>query len=327
LNKALTVCTLEEYKVMNTITKKLTKDLRREWSWYLFILIPVFGVIIFNFYPLAKTLLMSFQNNRGTFIGTVNYEILFKDDFFALSTKNTVYMGILGILLNLPLAFIMAVMLNRVKIGQSFFKVMFLLPLIMSMVSVAYIFKFIFNPEPGGIMNYFLGLFGIPVQRWLTSPDQARESVVLMHLWRGLGYNVILFFAGLQSVPTEYYEAASIDGANEAHKIWHITLPCMKNTLTFVYITTSINMLKRFTDVYAVGRELGDPGGSLMTIILYIYRKSFSTTFSKDLGVGSAASIVLFLIILCLTAINFFLTERSDTGIPRKSFFAKWRRR
>jgi len=312
---------------MNTVANRLTKTLKREWSWYLFILIPVFGVIMLNFYPLLRTLVMSFQNNKGTFIRTVNYEILFTDPQFILSIKNTVYMGILGILLNLPLAFVMAVMLNRIDFGQSFFKVLFLLPLIMSMVSVAYIFKFIFNADPGGIMNYFIGLFHIPPQRWLTSPDMARESVVLMHLWRGMGYNVILFFAGLQSVPAEYYEAASIDGANEAHKIWYITLPCMKNTLTFVYITTSINLLKRFTDVYAIGRELGDPGGSLMTIILYIYRKSFSTTFSKDLGVGSAASIVLFIIILCLTAINFSLTERADTGVSRKAVSAKWRRR
>ena len=303
---------------MNITAKNLTRTLRREWSWYLFILIPVFGVVMFNFYPLVRTFLLSFHNSRGTFIRTVNYEILFTDNFFTLSVKNTVYMGILGILLNLPLAFILAVMLNRINFGRSFFKVLFLLPLIMSMVSVAYIFKFIFSPEPGGIMNYFLGLFSVPAQKWLTSPAQARESVVLMHIWKGLGYNVILFFAGLQSVPVEYYEAASIDGANEAHKIRHITLPCMKNTLTFVYITTSINLLKRFTDVYAIGRELGEPGGSLMTIILYIYRKSFSTTFSKDLGVGSAASIVLFAIILCLTAINFSLTERPYTGVAKK---------
>ena len=123
---------------MNTAAKNLTRTLRREWSWYLFILIPVFGVIMFNFYPLARTLLMSFQNNRGTFIRAVNYEILFGDPQFALSARNTVYMGILGIILNLPLAFILAVMLNRVKIGQSFFKVMFLLPLIMSPSAIAY---------------------------------------------------------------------------------------------------------------------------------------------------------------------------------------------
>ena len=308
---------------MNTIVKRLTKDLRREWSWYLFILIPVFGVIMFNFYPLVQTVLLSLKNSRGVYIATVNYEILFTDVLFTKSLKNTVYMGILGILLNLPLAFILAVMLNRVDRGRSFFKVMFLLPLIMSMVTVAYIFKFIFRPEPGGIMNYFLGLLSIPPQKWFASISQARESVVLMSVWRGIGYNVILFFAGLQSVPVEYYEAASIDGANEAHKIWYITLPCMKNTLTFVYITTSINVLKRFTDVYAIGRELGDPGGSLMTLILYIYNKSFATTFYKDLGVGSAASIALFVIILCLTAINFSLTERVDTGTTGKW----WRRK
>ena len=303
---------------MNPGGRNVTKTLQREWSWYLFILIPVFGVIMFNFYPLMQTILSSFRNSRGVLIGTVNYEILFTDDLFNKSLKNTVYMGILGILLNLPLAFILAVMLNRITRGRSFFKVMFLLPLIMSMVTVAYIFKFIFRPEAGGIMNYFLGLFSIPPQKWFTSADQAREALVLMSVWRGIGYNVILFFAGLQGVPVEYYEAASIDGANEAHKIWYITLPCMKNTLTFVYITTSINVLKRFTEVYAVGRELGDPGGSLMTLILYIYNKSFATTFYKDLGVGSAASIVLFGIILCLTAVNFSLTERVDTGTGGK---------
>ncbi|MCL2318479.1 MAG: sugar ABC transporter permease, partial [Treponema sp.] len=290
--------------------------------WYIFILIPVFGVIMFNFYPLVQTIVMSFRNNRGVFIGTVNYGILFTDHFFSSSIKNTVYMGILGILLNLPFAFILAVMLNRIKVGQPFFKVLFLLPLIMSIVSVSYIFKFIFSPEPGGIMNYFLGLFGIPPQKWFASVSQSRESVVLMSVWKGIGYNVILFFAGLQSVPAEYYEAASIDGANEAHKIFHITLPCMKNTLTFVYITTSINLLKRFTDVYSIGRELGDPGGTLMTIILYIYRNSFSTTFYRDLGVGASASIVLFILILCLTAVNFALTERPDTGVAKK----RWRR-
>lgn len=294
------------------------RTLRREWSWYLFIIIPVVGVVVFNFYPLFETVLLSMKNARGGFIGLINYEILFSDKEFIVSIKNTVYMGILGILLNLPLAFLLAVMLNRIVRFQSFFKVMFLLPMIMSIVSVALIFKFIFSPEPAGVMNYFLGLFGIPPQKWFAIPAQARETVVLMSVWKSIGYNVILFFAGLQSVPTEYYEAASIDGANEAYKIWYVTIPCMKNTMIFVYITTAINVLKRFADVYAISQEYGYPGNSLITMILYIYRKSFSTLFFKDLGVGTAAATILFLIIMAITAINFVLTEREDYKFLRK---------
>lgn len=298
--------------------KRALKALKKDWTWYLFILIPIVGVVVFNFYPLLETFRLSLYNTRGNFIGAVNYDILFSDREFAVSVKNTVYMGILGILLNLPLAFILAVMLNRIKRGQGFFKVMFLLPMIMSMVSVALIFKFIFSAEPAGMVNYFLSLFNIPPQKWFASTSQARETVVLMAVWKGIGYNVILFFSGLQSVPEEYYEAASIDGANEAHKIWYITLPCVKNTVIFVYITTCINVLKRFAEVYAISSEYGYPGDSLLTIILYIYRKSFSTLFFKDLGVGSAASIILFLIIMLITALNFLVTEREDDGTRRR---------
>jgi len=304
------------------VKKSKWRNLKREWTWYLFVLIPVVGVVVFNIYPLLETLRLSFYNTRGNFIGSVNYNILLSDREFIVSVKNTVYMGILGILMNLPLAFILAVMLNRIKKLQSFFKVMFLLPMIMSMVSVALIFKFIFSPDPAGIMNYFLSLFGIAPQSWFASTSMSRETVVLMSVWKGIGYNIILFFAGLQSVPAEYYEAASIDGANEARKIWYITLPCVKNTLIFVYITTCINVLKRFVEVYAISSEYGYPGDSLITIILYIYRKSFSTLFFKDLGVGSAASIVLFAIIMLITIINFFITER-EYGTPKKKLGRK----
>jgi len=296
-------------------SKRVLRMIKHNWSWYLFILVPVVGVIVFNFYPLAEVIRLSFLNARGGFIGTVNYEILFEDSLFRVSVVNTIYMGVLGIILNLPLAFILAVMLNRIRRGQSFFKMIFLLPIIMSMVSVVMIFKFIFSPDPAGIVNSFLALFGVEPQLWIASPAQARETVVMMAVWKNLGYNVILFFAGLQSVPEEYYEAASIDGANEAHKIWHITLPCIKNTMIFVYITTCIAVLRRFTEVYAISSEYGYPGNALMTIILYIYRQSFSTLFFQDIGRGSAAGVVLFIIIMLITALNFLVIDRDEAGI------------
>lgn len=301
---------------MNTVHKGL-RSLRKEWGWYPFILIPIIGTIAFNFYPLLLTIVQSIQNNRGIFIGLSNYEILFTDKEFSVSVNNTVYMGVLGVALNIPIAFVFANMLNRVKFGKNFYKIMFLLPLIISIVAVALIFKFIFSADGAGVVNYLLGLLGIAPQKWFASTDQARETVVIMALWKGIGYNVILLFAGLQSVPTEYYEAASIDGANEYHKIRFITLPCLRNTLIFVYITSSIAALKRFADVYAISSEYGSPGTSLFTVILYIYRKSFSTLFYKDNGLGSAASVILFVIILAITVINLRITNENDKSIQR----------
>ena len=305
-----------------TYRNRIIRTIKHSWSWYLFILIPVVGVIVFNFYPLIEVIRLSFLNARGGFVGTINYELLFEDNLFIASVTNTVYMGILGILLNLPLAFMLAVMLNKVKHGQGFFKVIFLLPIIMSMVAVAMTFKFIFSPDPAGVINSFIALFGIEPQGFIASPAQARETVVIMAVWKNLGYNVILFFAGLQAVPEEFYEAASIDGANEAHKIWFITLPCIRNTMIFIYITTTIMVLRRFTEVYAISSEYGYPGNALMTIILYIYRQSFSTLFFQDVGRGSAAAVVLFIITMLITGLNFLVVDRDDDGTR-----VRWRKR
>ena len=192
---------------MNNLQQGL-KAFKREWGWYCFILVPVIGTVMFNFYPLIMTFIKSFQNNRSVFIGTVNYQILFTDKEFIESVVNTLYMGILGVGLNIPIAFMLANMLNRITIGKGFFKIMFLLPLIISIVAVALIFKFIFAADGAGVANYVLGLFGAEPQKWFASTAQSRETVVIMALWKGIGYNVILFFAGLQSISTEYYEAA-----------------------------------------------------------------------------------------------------------------------
>jgi len=309
----------------NVALKRLLRVLKQNWSWYLFIFIPVFGVIVFNFYPLITVIRLSLLNARGGFVGMVNYELLFEDNLFRASVANTLYMGVLGIVLNLPLAFMLAVMLNRVGRAQGFFKVVFLLPIIMSMVAVAMTFKFIFSPDPAGIINSFIGIFGIEPQGWIANPAQARETVVIMAVWKNLGYNVILFFAGLQAVPEEYYEAASLDGANEAQKIWHVTLPCIRNTMIFIYITTAIMVLRRFTEVYAISSEYGYPGNALMTVILYIYRQSFSTLFFQDIGRGSAAAVVLFIITMVITGINFVVVDRTDDG--SKVSWLKRRRR
>ena len=281
-------------------------------EWYLLVSVPVIGTVAFSVIPLLMTISDSMRNISGSFVGFINYSILFTDIEFKQSVGNTLYMGILGMLLNIPLAFVLATMLNNIKHGKSFFKVSFLLPMIMSMVTVSLLFKFIFSAHPNSIANSVLRLFSVAPMGFFNDPAMSRESVIFMAVWKGIGYNVILFFAGLQTIPKEYYEAAQIDGANEFHQWFRITIPCMSNIFTFVYITTAINVLKRFADVYAISNEFGSPAGSLFTIMLFIFRKSFSTRWAKDLGLGSAASIILFLIIIIITIINLNITENSE---------------
>lgn len=290
----------------------LLKKLRKEWGWYMFISIPVLGTLVFNIYPVIISFITSLKNGRGVYIGLANYEVLLTDPLFMTSIKNTVYMGILQLCINLPLAFFLANMVNSVRTGKNVFKVMFLLPMIMSMVTVALIFKFIFSADPNGLMNSLFRALGLQPLTWLSSVHLSRETVVIMNVWKNVGYNVILFLAGLQSIPVELYEAASIDGANEFDKTRYITLPGIRNIFIFVYITTSINVLKKFTDVYAISGQDGDPGNTLLTIILYIYRKSFSTTSHTDIGVGSATAIILLLVIMIITLINLKITNRTN---------------
>lgn len=289
-------------------------------EWYIMLAVPVIGTILFNIWPLILTIVNSFQNTAGSWVGLVNYQILFTDALWPKAIINTLYMGVIGVGLSIPIAFLMAYMLNRVPLFKNAFKTIYLFPMIVSVVAVAMVFKFVFNADANSPANLLLQFFGLPVSGWFANTSTSRETVMIMTLWKSVGHSAILFFAGLQTMPTELLEAADIDGANEWNKLWSITIPNMKNTLIFVFITNTIGALKRFADVYAISSEYGQPGDTLVTIMTYIYRKSFSTLFYKDLGVASAASFVLFIFIIAITMAEMKITGESEAliGISRK---------
>lgn len=281
---------------------------RRYMSWYQLLLVAIIGTLVFNFYPLIETFITSIKNMNGNFIGFTNYKILFSSDEFRQSIINTLYMAVLGVGLNVPLAFIIASVLNSIAHGKGIYRVIFLLPMVMSMITVVTLFKYMMMPSSDGIFNYILSFFGVAPKLWLNDPKAARECVVLIAVWKGIGYNIILFFAGLQGISADMYEAAEIDGANAFKRWLYITIPASKNTFTFVIMTSTIAALKRFTEIYAVSRETGNPAGKLETIMLYIYKNSFSTLNYKDEGLAGAASVILFIIILAATLLNNKLT-------------------
>lgn len=292
--------------------------MKKTYQWYVMLAIPIIGMLVFNLYPLLQTLVDSFQNTKNAFIGFINYKILFSDEVFIQSLKNTLYMAVLGVCLNVPFAFIFANMLNNIPVGKNVYKVFFLLPMVLSMITVGTLFKYLLASDESGIVNHLLSYLGLGPYAFFNDPATARESVVFLAVWKGMGYNVILFFAGLQVVPRELYEAAKVDGATEFKQWIHITIPSIKNTFTFVFITSTIAALKRFTDVYAISGEYGTPAGALNTLMLYIYRNSFSTLNYKDLGRASAASIVMFVVIMVITLINLRLTSGDNTATPAR---------
>lgn len=288
-------------------------------SWYRLLLITLVGTLLFNFYPLIETFITSIQNMSGSFIGLTNYKIMFGSGEFRQSVVNTLYMAVIGVCFNVPVAFVIASLLNNIGKGKGVYRVIFLLPMVMSMITVVTLFKYLMMPTEEGVFNYLFSFFGIQPKLWLNSPETAREYLVLIAIWKGIGYNIILFFAGLQGIPADMYEAADIDGANAFKKWLYITIPASKTTFTFVLMTSTIAALKRFTEVYAVSGETGNPAGKLETIMLYIYKNSFSTLNYKDEGLAGAASIILFLIILAATTMNSYLTRDKEVAAARKN--------
>lgn len=297
---------------------KSTK-IKRYSKWYLMLIITLVGTLVFNFYSLVVTFVKSLCNMKGDFIGIINYKIMFESVEFRQSVVNTIYMAILGVGFNVPFAFIIASLLNGIGKGKSVYRVIFLLPMVMSMITVVTLFKYMMMPTSDGIFNYLLGKFGVEPKMWLNGVSTARESVIFIAIWKGIGYNIILFFAGLQAISADMYEAASIDGATPLQKWRYITIPSSKATFQFVLMTSTIAALKRFTEVYAVSGETGNPAGKLETVMLYIYKNSFSTLNYKDEGMATAASVILFIIILAATLLNNYLTRDKEKEAGKKS--------
>ncbi len=277
----------------------------------LFILPSLLAVLCFSIYPVIESLRISFQHHNGVFgtwIGIYNYKFVLSDDAFWNAMINTLYMGILTMVFGLPISLVVASLINNCKIGKNFFKSVFFLPNVTSLVSASLVFMFLFYPDETGVVNAFLSIFKIEPLRWFASPSLARIGIVIMGVWHGLGYSVIIWLSGLQSIPNELYEASEIDGASKLKQWRYITVPCLAPITTFMIIINSINLFKRFTDVYIIGGEYGVPGSSLMTLILYIYKNSF---LLFDFGKASAASYIMFICIFAVTLINYKVSKES----------------
>jgi multiple sugar transport system permease protein len=283
----------------------LTERRREAIIAYILISPWVIGFVAFLLGPMLWSLGLSFFESdmlTSKFVGLRNYTTLFSTDttrsLFWTSLYNTTYYVLLSIPLTMAAGFMLAMLLNQKIRGVGFYRIIYYLPSVIPAIAVSLLWLWLFNPE-FGLLNWFLSWFGIDKLRWLTDPQLAKPSLVLMSIW-GAGGNMLIFLAGLQGIPTELYEAATIDGTSPAGRFRHITLPMVSPTLFFVLVTNIIGAFQAFTSVYVMTG--GGPANSTLMYVLYLYNLAFR---QYRMGLGSALAWIYFIIILLMTIIIF----------------------
>lgn len=271
--------------------------------WYVFLIPSFLGILLFMVYPIVESFRLSFYQSNGTietFIGLKNFKYILTSRTFWNTVWNTFYIGFFQILITIPLGFIFASLINTVRKGQNFFKVIYFLPNVTSIVAAAMIFAFVLHPEMG-FVNYALDLIGLPTPGWLSDPATSKWAVILLAVWHWIGFVIIICLANLQAISPEMYEAAKIDGANGIQQWLFITVPNMGATFAFLFITGWIGSLQRFNEVYVLGGPSGSPARSIQTMGAFIYERGFT---GFEFGIASAATYVMFIIILIFTFVN-----------------------
>jgi ABC-type sugar transport system permease subunit len=236
----------------------------------------------------------------------MHYGRLLTNQIFLNALLNTALLGFAFMLLVIPVSLIFATFINNLRVTPNLFKVIYFLPQVTSTVAVALIFSYVFQPN-WGLINGTLRLLGVEnLPLWLANPrldlTGSRSAATLLAVWVALGYYILIFLAGLQAIPTELYDAAVVDGANPFQTWRYITVPSLRPSFIFLIITGMIDALSRFSDLWMLGGPGGTPARSLQTIVMYIYQTAFE---SNDFNLASAATVILFIVLLLVTLINF----------------------
>lgn len=262
------------------------------------------------------------------FVGLNNYLQVLKDPVFYTSLLNTFWYALFTVPTMIFLSLVIAVLLNQKIKGLGFYRTLYYLPVVTSIVAVSIVWKWLFNPERG-LLNYLLSLINVSPIRWLedprgifsiifnamgiqipsvlSGPSVALCSLIIMSIWKGLGYNIVIFLAGLQNIPTQYYEAAKIDGAGPFRLFRNITWPLLSPTTFYILIMSTIVAFEAFAQVWIMTSPPGGPLGTTKVVMYYFYEQSFELW---RLGYGAAIAFIAFLIILALTILQRTVLEK-----------------
>jgi multiple sugar transport system permease protein len=278
-----------------------------EWRAAAILLLPAtLGLLIFAAWPIAQAFQLSFYrapllSPQREFIALGNYSEALADPKFQQALLNTILYTIAVVVLQVILALLLATLINHAFPGVGLFRSAFFLPVITSLVVVSTVWKIMYHTD-NGLINSILRTGGLSTQPWLTSPDLALFSIVIIGVWKEVGFSMLVLLGGLQAIPRDIYESCAIDGANSWGTFWRITLPLLRRALLFVMVLSTINAFKIFIPIYVITN--GGPSDSTLTLVYYIWQNAFS--YFK-LGYASALSFLLLGLVLILTAAQFRL--------------------
>ncbi|GCE45267.1 multiple sugar transport system permease protein [Thermosporothrix hazakensis] len=297
--------------------KAVAEKQRRGWSqkekkevfWgYTFILPQLLGMLVFSIFPLISVFVLSLTQWDGLgdihFVGFQNFIDQFTGEDLRIALARTVYYTVLTVPIGLFIALMLSLALNNVR-GKSFYRLLYFMPYVTGSVAVGVIWSWLLNSDLGLINNLLKGWFHIDGIGWLTDSRYVIPSLAMVGIWQGLGFNIVLFLAGLQGIPQTYFEAARIDGANRFQTFWRVTLPLLTPTIFFTTVISVINSFQVFDLTFILTD--GGPGKDSYTMVYHIYNLGFK---SSQYGSASAVAVILFLILMVLTLIQFRLQRR-----------------
>lgn len=296
-------------------TKMITKTTKREtseflWGW-LFILPTMIGLIVLNIIPIFQTIYLSFFKagafGKGNiFIGLGNYQKMFSDENVWQALINTFKYALIEVPFSIALALILAVLLNRKMVGRSVYRTIFFLPMIAAPAAIAMVWRWLYNSE-FGLLNHVIKSFGLAAVNWISNPSIAFISIAVVGIWSVLGYNMVLFLAGLQEIPRDYYEAARIDGATDLQQFFNITIPLISPTMFFVTITRVIGALQVFDVIYMMMNNTNPAFSKTQSLVYLFYKYSF---IESNKGYGSTIIMLLLCVIMVITVIQMRLQKK-----------------
>ena len=289
---------------------EFTPKAREAMAGYLFILPTFIGFAIFILYPLVESFRISLYEfsilGDSQYIELDNYARLFTDARLHRTYSNTIVFTSFAVFLNAGIGLLLAVFLNRrmPSLMSNFYRSVFFFPILIAHTYIAVIWRYLYQQDTG-IINYYLGTLGIDPVPWLSNPQWAMAAIIIMDVWKNTGFAMLVFLAGLQSIPHTYYEAAQLDGANERQLFFRITIPLLSPTIFFILVIFMIGALQVFDSIIVLTD--GGPGDATRSVVMYIYQQAFQRL---DFGYAAAVSWTLFLVILTVTLLQFLVSRR-----------------
>jgi multiple sugar transport system permease protein len=282
-----------------------------------FFIAPALALIaVFFFVPVVGSLLLSVTDydiyaiadaSNARFVGLANYAELLRNPIFWTAVRNTFYFAVVGGPLTVLASLVAALLINaRLVRFKGFFRTVFFVPFVTTLVAVAIVWRYLYHPQYG-LFNYTLGWFGIGPIDWLGDPRWSMPAIIMLAMWKNFGYSMLIFIAGLQTIPRELYEAADLDGAGTFAQFRHVTLPMLAPTFLFVGVITMIGYFQLFAEPYIM--TAGGPLRSTTSLVLLMYEEGFRWW---RMGTAAAVAFILFAIILAWTLVQFRLQREAQ---------------